>query len=153
MQLHLQTTVKQHYKAVFDAFNKGLFLKLAPPYPRVKLIRFDGSKPGDIVEIEMRTGLSCHRWTSLITDTSITDTEAYFVDEGQVLPPPLKQWRHKHLVTAAATGAVIHDIIEYNTGYKLLDAVFYPIMLAQFSYRKPIYKEVFSSKPRDKDLD
>lgn len=154
MLLHLQTTVKQDYKAVFDAFNEALFLKLAPPYPRVKLIRFDGSKPGDIIEIEMKTGVKTFRWTSLIVAVSVTSREAYFIDEGQVLPPPLKKWRHKHLVSAAAeTGSVIHDIIEYSTGYKILDAILYPIMLAQFSYRKPIYKKVFGSKLKDKNLD
>lgn len=143
MQLHLKTAVGQHYKTVFDAFDEKLFQKLAPPYPRVTLLRFDGSKPGDIVEIEMQTGLKTFRWTSLIVALSITEKEAYFIDEGQILPPPLKQWRHKHLVEATGTGAVIHDIITYSTGNKLLDLFLYPFMLAQFSYRKPIYKKVF----------
>lgn len=143
MQLHLQTAVRQNYKAVFDGFDESLFLKLAPPYPQVKLIRFDGSKPGDIVEIEMNIGVKKLRWTSLIVAVNVTGTEAYFIDEGQVLPFPLKQWRHKHLITAAGNGAVIHDIISYSTGNKILDAVLYPFMLAQFSYRKPIYKRVF----------
>lgn len=144
MQLHLQTAVQQNYKTVFEAFDEKLFLRLAPPFPRVKLIRFDGSKPGDRVEVEMHTGVKTFKWTSLIVEESVTANEAYFIDEGQVLPPPLKKWRHKHLVTAAGTGAVIHDIIEYSTGTVLLDTVLYPIMLAQFSYRMPIYKKIFA---------
>lgn len=143
MQLHLRTKVGQNYKAVFNAFNKDLFLKLAPPYPMVKLIRFDGSKPGDVVEIKMRTGLKNYRWTSLIVEESITEEEAYFIDEGQVLPPPLRLWRHKHLVSAAGAGAMIHDIITYSTGNKLLDVLLYPVMVAQFSLRKPVYKKLF----------
>ena len=143
MQLHLQTKVRQNYKAVFNAFDKTLFLKLAPPYPKVDLVRFDGSKPGDVVEIRMRTGFKTFTWSSVITDEQVREHTAFFVDEGQVLPPPLKKWRHKHLVVAAGSGATIHDIIEYSTGYAWLDVMLYPIMLAQFSYRKPIYKRLF----------
>ncbi|RAU84301.1 SRPBCC family protein [Pontibacter arcticus] len=143
MQLHLKTHVRQNYVTVFEAFDEVLFRKLAPPYPRLNLLRFDGSKPGDVVAIEMLTGLSRHRWTSLITEESITATEAYFIDEGQELPFPLRRWRHKHLVTKEGSGAIIHDLIEFSTGIKMLDIVLYPLLLAQFSLRKPIYRKVF----------
>ena len=38
---------------VFERFNQDLFLALAPKFPPSKLLRFDGCKTGDIVEIEM----------------------------------------------------------------------------------------------------
>ncbi|MBC5775683.1 hypothetical protein H8S95_16515 [Pontibacter sp. KCTC 32443] len=143
MRLHLKTNVRQNFKQVFDAFDEQLFRKLAPPYPKLNLIRFDGSEPGDIVEVELQTGIKSFRWKSLITDRSITDKDAYFTDEGQVLPPPLKVWRHQHLVTSNSTGATIHDIITYSTGNRLLDLLLYPLMVAQFSMRKPIYHKIF----------
>ena len=143
MQLHLKTNVRQNYKQVFDAFDEQLFRKLAPPYPTLKLIRFDGSEPGDVVEVELQTGIKPFRWTSLITKRTITDTEAWFIDEGQILPPPLKVWHHKHLVTANGTGTTIHDIINYSTGSKLFDLILYPLMLAAFGLRKPVYGKVF----------
>ena len=128
---------------VFNAFDERLFRKLAPPYPRLKLIRFDGSAPGDMVEVELQTGIKSFRWTSLITERTITENQAYFVDEGQELPPPLRHWHHKHLVTKHGSGAIIHDIINYSTGFKLLDLLLYPLMLLQFSMRKPVYRKVF----------
>ena len=143
MLLHLKTTVQQDFRSVFHAFDEQLFRKLAPPYPKLKLLRFDGSAPGDVVEVELQTGIKAFRWTSLITEREIKETEAWFVDEGQEVPPPLRKWRHKHLVTKHGSGAIIHDIIEYSTGYKALDAVLYPVMLAAFGMRKPVYKEVF----------
>jgi ligand-binding SRPBCC domain-containing protein len=143
MQLHLQTVVEQDYRKVFQAFDEQLFRKLSPPYPRLKLLRFDGSKPGDVVEVELQTGIKSFRWTSLITEEHITGTEAYFVDEGQELPPPLRLWRHKHLVTKYGSGAIIHDIITYSTGLKGLDLLLYPLMLAAFGMRKPVYRKVF----------
>jgi ligand-binding SRPBCC domain-containing protein len=143
MQLHLQTAVQQDYLKVFHAFDEQLFRKLAPPYPRLKLLRFDGSEPGDVVEVALKTGIKSFRWTSLITEQGITDTEAYFVDEGQELPPPLRHWRHKHLVTKNGSGATIHDIIDYSTNFHPLDVLLYPLMLAAFGMRKPVYRKVF----------
>ncbi|GAB3824863.1 hypothetical protein GCM10028895_33780 [Pontibacter rugosus] len=88
MQLHLRTQVQQDYLSVFHAFDEQLFRKLSPPYPKLKLLRFDGSSPGDVVEVELQTGVKSFRWTSLITESKVTDTEAYFIDEGQELPLP-----------------------------------------------------------------
>lgn len=143
MRVHLQTNVQQDYLRVFNAFDATLFQKLSPPYPRLKLLRFDGSAPGDVVAVELQTGFKSFQWTSLITERNISETEAYFVDQGQVLPPPLRYWHHKHLVSKNGSGAIIHDIITYSTGIKALDLVLYPLMLAQFSMRKAVYRRVF----------
>ncbi len=143
MQLHLKTPVQQDYMAVFNAFDEQLFRKLSPPYPRLKLRRFDGSAPGDVVEVELQTGIKSFRWTSLITEREVTETEAYFIDQGQELPPPLRYWQHKHLITKNGSGAIIHDIITYSTGIKLLDLLLYPLMKLQFGMRRPVYQKVF----------
>lgn len=144
MRLHLKTAVQQDYLRVFQAFDEQLFQRLAPPYPRLVLLRFDGSAPGDVVEVELQTGIRSFRWTSLITEQGITDTEAWFVDEGQELPPPLRRWHHRHLVTKNGSGAIIHDIITYSTSIKVLDLLLYPLMLAAFGMRKPVYRKIFS---------
>ncbi|MDX5423360.1 MAG: hypothetical protein LPK07_06665 [Hymenobacteraceae bacterium] len=143
MRIHLKTKVKQDYLRVFESFDEQLFRKLSPPYPKLKLLRFDGSKPGDRVEVELQTGIKSFRWTSLITERSITDTEAFFIDEGQELPPPLRRWHHKHLVTKNGRGTVIHDIITYSTGSRLLDLLLYPLMQVQFGMRGPVYQREF----------
>jgi len=143
MRIHLKTAVQQDYITVFNAFDERLFRKLSPPYPRLKLLRFDGSEPGDVVAVALQTGFKSFRWTSLITERKVTDTEAYFVDQGQELPPPLRFWRHQHLITKNGSGAIVHDIITYSTGIKPLDLLLYPLMVAQFSMRKPVYKREF----------
>jgi ligand-binding SRPBCC domain-containing protein len=143
MQLHLKTNVAQNYLNVFNAFDEKLFHKLSPPFPKMKLVRFDGSKPGNMVEVILDAGVKSFRWTSLITDRKITDTEAFFIDEGQQLPPPLSKWHHKHLVSKRGNGATIHDIITYSSGNKLLDVLLYPVMALQFGMRKPIYQKLF----------
>ena len=132
------------YRAILEAFDETLFRRLAPPFPRLRLLRFDGSRPGDVVEIELLTGFKRFRWTSRITERQVTETEAWFTDQGQELPPPLRYWQHRHLVTNQGNGqATIHDIIDYRTNSRLLDGLLYPLMWAQFAYRKPVYRRVF----------
>ena len=40
-------------------------------------------------------------------------------------------------------GAIISDLIQYRTAFRVLDLLLYPFMVAQFSYRKPVYKRYF----------
>jgi ligand-binding SRPBCC domain-containing protein len=143
MRLHLQFPVAQPYQAVIQGFTVDLFQALSPPFPQLKILRFDGSFPGDHVEIELRAGPITRRWTSLITEREEKEGEAWFVDEGQELPAPLKFWRHKHLITQNGGHSVIQELIEYRTGSKLLDALLYPIFYAQFAARGPVYRRFF----------
>ncbi|MGV3588216.1 MAG: SRPBCC family protein [Adhaeribacter sp.] len=144
MRIAIHTEVKQDYLSVYHNFNQQLFLALAPPFPKFKLLRFDGSQPGDVVAVELNFGLFRQTWTSLITESKITDQEAYFIDQGQQLPWPLKYWQHQHLVkNNPAGGAIISDLIQYRTSFWLFDWLLYPVMWAQFSFRKPIYRRYF----------
>jgi ligand-binding SRPBCC domain-containing protein len=144
VRIAIHTQVKRDYLSVYNNFNQNLFLALAPPFPKFKLLRFDGSQPGDKVAVELNFGLFRQTWTSLITESNISEQEAYFTDQGQQLPWPLKFWQHRHLVKKnSGGGAIISDLIQYRTAFWLLDLLLYPLMLAQFSYRKPVYKRYF----------
>lgn len=143
MHLHLQTPVKQHYQRILAAFEEDLFRALSPPFPRLNILRFDGSQPGDRIEVELVAGPLLRRWTSLITEREITPQAAWFVDEGQELPAPLTFWRHQHLITHEGNHSLIHEVIEYKTGSKVVDALLYPFLYAQFKLRKPVYQRIF----------
>lgn len=145
MRLLLSTRVTASDPArVLAAFDEQLFRALAPPFPRLRVVRFDGSRPGDLVAVELDWLLVRQTWTSLITEAAASPDEAYFVDEGQQLPWPFRAWRHRHIARALPTGGVeIRDDIVYSTGFRLFDAILYPVMWLQFAYRKPIYRRVF----------
>jgi ligand-binding SRPBCC domain-containing protein len=150
MLVTLRTQVAQSPDQVFAGFTRELFLSLAPPFPQLKLHRFDGCQRGDQVEIELISGPLHQRWTSLITDHGVQpDGTHFFIDEGQVLPAPLRYWRHRHLMEPGPDGGcVIVDALEYRTAAPALDALLYPLMWAQFAYRKPIYRRVFGQYER-----
>lgn len=149
MRLALSTLVAQPPSMVFAGFDADLFLKLAPPMVRVRLLRFDGCRVGDVVELELKPlGMPTQRWTSRITELVETTDEIYFVDEseGAELPFFLRTWRHKHRICLHTTGgSKIIDEIEYHacTG---LNWILYPILWLQFAWRKPIYRRTFALK-------
>ena len=143
MKLTIRTAVNAPLPTVWAGFNLALFNKLSPPFPPVKVVRFDGCLKGDVVSLELNFLLFKQRWDSDIIDQQTTSDEIYFIDQGTKLPFFLKVWHHKHRLIKTGTGTVIADEITYQTPNVLLDYVMYPLMWLQFAYRKPIYRRVF----------
>ncbi len=143
MKLTIQTKVEENFLKVKEGFTEALFTRLSPPFPPVKLLRFDGSSKGDSVTLELNFLLFKQKWTSTITEDKTDDKEFYFIDQGVELPFFLKYWSHKHRIIRSGKDTLIRDEIEYSAPFGLLSLLLYPAMLLQFAYRIPIYKKVF----------
>jgi ligand-binding SRPBCC domain-containing protein len=143
MRIVLQTPVQQPPEVVWAGFTRALFERLAPPFPPVELVRFDGSRPGDLVHVRLNFLLFRQDWVSRITEQATTDDEIYFVDEGERLPFFLRYWRHRHRLVRNGRGTLLIDDITYRTPSRLTDYLLYPAMYAQFAYRRPVYRRVF----------
>jgi ligand-binding SRPBCC domain-containing protein len=143
MKILITTKVAQDYLTVKEGFNQSLFLHLAPPFPPVKLLRFDGSTKNDVVSLELNFIFFKQRWTSLITDDLTNESGFFFVDEGVELPFFLSYWRHQHKVLALSNGSMIVDEIDFKGKGIFFTFLLYPALYLQFLYRKPIYKKVF----------
>jgi ligand-binding SRPBCC domain-containing protein len=144
MKITIETPVNQDYLQVKEGFNETLFKKLSPPFPPVKLLRFDGSTKGDLVTLELNFIFFKQKWTSEIMEDLTTDKEFYFIDKGIELPFFLKKWTHKHRIVKDGENSMIRDEIDYQAPFWVLTWLLYPAMLLQFAYRKPIYKKIFS---------
>jgi len=144
MKITIETHVEQGYLAVKKGFNETLFTKLSPPFPPVKLIRFDGSTTGDLVILELNFIFFKQNWTSEIVEDQTDEKEFYFVDKGIELPFFLKKWTHRHRIIKDGENAIIRDEIEYKAPFLVLTWLLYPVILLQFAYRKPIYKRIFA---------
>lgn len=143
MKIQLETPVEQGYLDVKAGFNESLFKKLSPPFPPVRLLRFDGSEKGDLVTLELNFIFFKQKWTSEITEDKTTDLEFFFVDKGVELPFFLKKWTHKHRIISSGIGSIIRDEIEYEAPLGILTFLLFPALWAQFAFRKPIYKKIF----------
>lgn len=155
MKLKVEIPLKHNYKKVFQNFNKKLFSSLNPPWVKAKLARFDGNKKGNTVELELDFILFRQKWISKITEDHEGEDEIYFVDEGDQLPFFLKNWKHKHIIKKVNEGeTIIVEDIKYSTPFgKIGDKLLYPLLYAQFAYRKPAYRKYFaklSSSSNDK---
>ncbi len=144
MKLILKTTVQQSYLQVWRGFDETLFRRLSPPFPPVRVVRFDGCLKGNIVELELNFFLFKQLWTSKITEQQGNAEEIFFIDEGVKLPFFLSYWRHRHRIIKDGEHTTIADEIEFRTPSILTNYLFYPLLYGQFLYRKPIYRNVFS---------
>ena len=142
MELKLLSRVDGDYESVFEAFDQQLFEYLLPP--NAKLIRFDGSKVGDIVHLAFTAPIKTE-WVSEITAVHHGEGERFFIDEGRKLPFGLKSWRHKHIVREEEGTTIIEDQIQYSSGLLLLDWLMYPVLFAAFYPRKRQYGTYFKA--------
>lgn len=141
----LKTSIKNDLKTTFNLFNEELFRALKPPLIKLNVAKFDGCKTGDEVHLEIGLGPLKQKWVSLITDDKETSEVCFFIDEGKLLPPPLKYWKHIHrLVKVDDHNCTIEDDITFSTGNKFIDFFLYPILYTQFAIRSPIYKKLLN---------
>jgi len=145
MRLILKTKVKGHYLRVMERFDLDLFEALKPIGAQMEVVQFTGSKTGDIVELKFVSPIKAE-WISKITDHGSNRDSAYFVDEGEVLPFPLQQWKHRHIVERVDDDySIIVDDIQYSSGFWLLDLLLYPAMFVGFYPRKFSYRKYFGT--------
>lgn len=143
MKFTIRTEIQLNYLKIFQQFNLDLFKHLKPPLMPLNVIRFDGCKPGDLVMLEV--GPLKQKWTSKIVETIDNDNETGFVDIGERLPFPFKEWRHCHrIIRLSDNKSIISDEIEYSSGNIILDTILYIPMYLQFLTRVPQYKSFFN---------
>ncbi len=127
-------------------FNEKLFVALKPPLVSVELNRFDGCTKGDKVHLTLKFPLGpSQKWNALVTENGEDDEKIYFIDKGEILPFPIKEWTHEHLIFKKSVNAcIITDKITYFTGNKILDVCIFPFLYFVFYWRKPIYRKLLN---------
>ena len=142
MRIELSTRIENRtIDKTFQKFDEALFLKLAPPLPVSKLIRFDGCKTNDVVALKIRIFFKWHLWESQIISNEHTESEINFVDKGTTLPFFLSSWEHRHRIIQENNDVLIIDDIEFFAHNKVLTLLSFPILYLMFAMRKPIYRK------------
>jgi hypothetical protein len=138
MRILLDSQVPVSFSTVRDNFDQKLFTYLLPP--GAKLLRYDGSSPGDIVHLSLPLA---GEWQSEIVEAGHEEDQFYFIDVGNVLPAGLKFWRHRHELRSIGSETLIRDDMTYSTGNRFLDIIMYPFMYLAFLPRKRQYRKYF----------
>lgn len=137
----VRTRVNASMKDVWTLFDATLLAKLSPPFPKVRIVRFDGCQTGDMVSLELNLLFAKLPWTSQITDSIQKEDVCAFVDEGVEMPFGLRAWRHEHRIEKQdVTSCTIVDQISFKTNYLLLDYLLFPLFWGMIVYRIPLYK-------------
>lgn len=143
MKIKITTVVDGFHKDVFKAFDKKLFEFLKPIGARIEIVDFTGSTKGDKVHIRFLSPIKTE-WISEIIEDHQDEQLSYFIDQGTVLPWPLKSWNHKHIVEMKGRDqSIIIDDIDYKTANVFFDVLIFPIMYISFYQRKPLYRKFF----------
>ncbi len=142
MIIKFQTSVKKNATEVFKKFDLTLFKALKPFGIPLKVIRFDGCLKNH--EVHLKMGIQ--NWTSLITDQQETNEKIFFIDEGVILPFPLKSWKHFHVILKKPIGSVIVDEIHFTTIIPGLEWMLKPFLTWMFNQRAPVYKKFFGEQ-------
>lgn len=146
MHLLLSTPVTGHHRDIMSRFDRSLFEQLTPPGAKVDLVRFDGSETGNIVHLRLKMPLMpAQDWISEIVEHGSNDQESWFVDQGTTLPWFLSYWQHRHVVKKAGAHSEIIDDIRFKGPVWLPDFLMYPVLWAQFAWRKPVYQRIFGT--------
>lgn len=147
MQFKITTVVSKPLEQVFEGFDERLFVELNPPFPfpRVRVLRFDGCLLRDEVHLQLSFwGLFTEKWVSVITHKQQTYKQIDFIDTGRTLPFFLHSWKHQHILQRTAENhTCIIDQINFEAAAWLPDWLLLPALYLQFSFRKPIYKRFF----------
>lgn len=147
MNFIVKTTVGPSTKeTVLAGFTSNLFTSLAPPFPKLTLLRYDGCEKGSEVHLQLDFLFYKKNWISIITENGVTETELYFVDEGSVFPAPIKKWKHRHIIRQLNTTVEIEDNVTYSCRNRVLDILVFLPFYFLFLYRNPIYKNYFKPK-------
>ncbi len=145
MKVRCSTTVAGNVSQVFSRFDRSLFEALKPPGLPFRLDRYDGNAAGDRVHVTIGAPLLPQRWESVIVERGQSASECFFVDEGRILPFPLKFWRHVHRVRTAGEQVEIIDDIDFRTALRILDPLMWLVISFMMKLRRPVYRSFFGS--------
>jgi ligand-binding SRPBCC domain-containing protein len=144
MKLYFETPLSKPFEKVRDQFNRELFLFLSPGFIPSELTRFDGCKKGDEVHIKLGPSLFAQTWVSHITFEETNAAGWSFIDEGKVLPWPLKYWKHHHRVDKiSSTECKIVDDINFECSPFFMNPLVKPFLWMVFAIRPDRYKRYF----------
>ena len=146
MKVQCSTIVPGTVSEVFSRFDRSLFEALKPPGMPMRLDRYDGNAAGDRIHVTIGAPLLPQRWESVIVERGQSANECFFVDEGRILPFPLKYWRHVHRVRSAGEQVEIIDDIDFRTAIRPLDPLMWLLIALMMNLRRPVYRSFFGSK-------
>lgn len=142
--VNVTTYIRLPLSEVTRRFDRKLFDYLAPAFPKLKILRYDGQHRGDQIQLKVGFWPIFLPWDILIADSWDESDRWGFIDQGLRLPPPLTAWRHEHRVELQPDGTTaIIDNVGFRIGPLWLSRLCAPLIRKQFEARRPLYERYF----------
>ncbi|WP_078596644.1 SRPBCC family protein [Evansella clarkii] len=133
-----RTVIKKDIRLVWDFFSDPVNLQKITSFPRVQVIR-DSEQEEERIKIKLNfLFLFRITWDAVITEKRDQD---YFVDKGDNLPFPLRQWKHTHQFESSGTGTIMTDKVEYIAFAP--DILVKMMLILMFKSREKKIKSIF----------
>lgn len=133
-----RTVIKKDIRLVWDFFSDPVNLQKITSFPRVQIVRRSEQEEEDSIKIKLNFFLFRITWDAVITEKRDQD---YFVDKGDSLPFPLKQWEHTHQFESSGTGTIMTDKVEYRAFAP--DFLVKMMLILMFKSREKKIKSIF----------
>ncbi|WP_088035395.1 SRPBCC family protein [Evansella clarkii] len=131
-----KTVIKKDIRLVWDFFSNPANLQKITSFPRVQVIR--DLEQEERIKIKLNFFLFRITWSAVITEIRDQD---YFIDKGDSLPFPLKQWEHTHQFESRGTGTIMTDKVEYRAFAP--DFLVKMMLILMFKSREKKIKSIF----------
>ncbi len=144
MKLLFETSINLPFEKIRDQFGRELFLNLSSGVFPFRIQRFDGCKRGDEIHLELGPPGLSKKWVSYITFEETNASGWSFIDEGKLLPWPLKYWKHHHRVDRISEQkSLIVDDINFECSPGILTPLVKPVLWSVFALRPARYQKFF----------
>ena len=144
MQFVKESIIRAAPERVF-AFHElsDAFERLVPPWENARIIqKADITRIGSRAIIEQKIfGIFPARW---IAEHTAYEPPRMFEDVQ--ISGPFKSWRHKHIVKAHASGAILRDEIEFEPPFSIFGQLAAPVFITpkiekMFEFRHKVTRE------------
>lgn len=138
----IETKVNASMPFVWSKFDEALLKNLSPPFPKVKILQFEGCETGNKVALQIDLIIIKPLWSTIITDHQKSESEIFFIDEGIKVPFGIKFWKHTHkIISNGPQNCTIQDFVAFKSIHFILDLFLFPFLWGMIFYRKPFYRK------------
>jgi ligand-binding SRPBCC domain-containing protein len=81
-------------------------------FPRITIIKNEGTKKDSITELDLDFFLFQKKWVLTYVDVKEGD---YFIDRSDSVPFPLKSWQHTHLFESVGGETMMIDKVKFES--------------------------------------
>ena len=136
-KFNYETKIDKEFEEVWTFFSTADNLAKITSFPKVRILSDPSTTPGNTIKMQFNFFIFRISWHSKITKKEQT----YFIDEGEKLPFPFKEWKHTHKFKEDGKLTVMTDIVEYDASVPDFFVKF--ILNQMFSGREKEIKKYF----------